>query len=64
MHVDLVVKIGIPVFMRPCEVWFAYCYRKVCLFLFCLSVTLVNCGQTVTDRPIVTMGDKYEPTPN
>ena len=46
----------IVVFMRPYEVWFAYCYRKVCLSV-CLSVTLVNCGQTMTDRPIVTMGD-------
>jgi hypothetical protein len=43
--------------MRPYEVWFAYCFRKVCR----LSVTLVNSGQTVTDRPMLTMGTNRRP---
>ena len=43
------------IFMRPYEVGSHIAIVKsVCR----LSVPLVNCGQTVTDRPIVTMGDK------
>ena len=39
-----------------------YCYSVVCLHVsVCrLSVTFVNCGQTVRDRPMVTMRDYWE----